>query len=112
MTTIGELNRRLTLEAPVGVSDGVGGTTVTWQPVTTVWAQVRSRFGNKRQWGEALNSEITHRIRIRRTSELGPNMRFTEGGRIFEIRSLIEDGRQWTDCLCREKPLASPNQQS
>jgi hypothetical protein len=39
-------------------------------------------------------------------------MRFTEGGRIFEIRSLIEDGRQWTDCLCREKPLASPNQQS
>ena len=105
MTRIGQLNRRLTLEAPVTVSDGVGGTMVTWQPVARLWAEVRSRLGDKRQWAEALTSEATHLIRIRRTRQLASNMRFTEGTRVFEIRSVIEDGRHWTDCLCREKPL-------
>ena len=85
---------------------------MTWQPVATLWAEVRSRFGTEHQWAEALTSDATHLIRIRRTSGLGPNLRFTEGDRIFEIRSLIEDGRRWTDCLCREKPLPSPAQPS
>jgi len=107
MTTIGELKRRLTLEAPFVVSDGVGGTTVTWQPVGKHWAEVRSRLGDKRQWAEALTSDATHLIRIRRTRKIGSNMRFTEGARVFEIRSVIEDGRQWTDCQCQEKPLPS-----
>jgi SPP1 family predicted phage head-tail adaptor len=107
VTTIGQLNRRLTLEAPFVVSDGVGGTTVTWQPVAKLWAEVRSRLGDKRQWAEAITSEATHLIRIRRTKQLASNMRFTEGTRVFEIRSVIEDGRHWTDCLCREKPLPS-----
>ena len=112
MTRIGQLDRRLTLEAPVAVSDGVGGTMVTWQPVTKLWAQVRSRLGDKRQWAEALTSEATHLIRIRRTRQLASTMRFTEGDRVFEIRSVIEDGRHWTDCLCREKPLPTPTQSS
>lgn len=112
MTKIGQLNRRLTLEAPVAVSDGVGGTSVSWQPVAKVWAEVRSRLGEKRQWAEALTSEATHLIRIRRTKALGSNMRFTEGARVFEIRSVVEDGRHWTDCLCREKPLPAPTQPS
>jgi SPP1 family predicted phage head-tail adaptor len=107
MTRIGQMNRRLTLEAPVAVADGTGGTTVTWQPVAKLWAEVQSRLGDKRQWAEALTSEATHLIRIRRTRQLASNMRFTEGARIFEIRSVIEDGRHWTDCLCREKPLPS-----
>ena len=110
MTTIGQLNRRLTLEAPIAVSDGVGGTTVTWQPVAKLWAEVRSRLGDKRQWAEAVTSEATHLIRIRRTRQLASNMRFTEGAQVFEIRSVIEDGRHWTDCLCREKPLPSAPQ--
>lgn len=105
MTRIGQLNRRLTLEAPVAVSDGAGGTNVTWQPVAKLWAEVRSRLGNERQWAEALTSEATHLIRIRRTRQLASNMRFTEGTRVFQIRSVIEDKRHWTDCLCQEKPL-------
>ena len=112
MTKIGELNRRVTLEAPVTVSDGAGGTTVSWQPVAKLWAEVQSRLGDKRQWAEALTSEATHIIRIRRTKTLGSNMRFTEGTRIFEIRSVIEDGPHWTDCLCREKPLPPLTQPS
>ncbi|MFW6076656.1 MAG: phage head closure protein [Hyphomicrobiales bacterium] len=112
MTRIGQLNRRLTLETPVATSDGAGGTVVTWQPVTKLWAQVRSRFGNERQWAEALASEATHVIRIRRTRQLASTMRFTEGKRVFEIRSVIEDGRHWIDCLCREKPLPTPTQSS
>jgi len=107
VTNIGQLNRRLTLEAPIAVSDGVGGTIVTWRPVAKLWAEVNSRLGDKRQWAEALTSEATHHIRIRRSKTLASNMRFTEGARVFEIRSVIEDGRHWTDCLCREKPLPS-----
>lgn len=112
MTTIGQLNCRLTLEAPATVGDGAGGTAVTWQPVAKLWAEVRSRLGNERQWAEALTSEATHLIRVRRNRQLGTNMRFTEGARVFEIRSVIANGRQWTDCLCQEKPLPSTTLQS
>lgn len=112
MTRIGQLNRRLTLEAPIAVSDGVGGTSLAWRPMAKLWAEVRSRLGDKGQWAEAVASEATHLIRIRRTRQLASNMRFSEGERIFEIRSVIEDGRHWTDCLCREKPLPASTQTS
>ena len=71
-----------------------------------------AQYTSERQWAEAVTSEATHIIRIRRTKTLGSNMRFTEGTRIFEIRSVIEDGPHWTDCLCREKPLPPLTQPS
>ena len=40
MTQPGELDRRLTLEAPVETDDGAGGVTRSYQTVTTLWAAV------------------------------------------------------------------------
>lgn len=105
MTTIGRLSRRLTLEAPVATEDDAGGTAVTWQPVATLWAEVDSRFGRERSWAEALTTEATHRITIRRRRDIAPGMRFTEGARVFDMQSLVDEKRRWTVCLCQERPL-------
>jgi head-tail adaptor len=43
MTTPGDLNRRLVLEAPVEADDGAGGVTRLYDVVTTLWAQVVPR---------------------------------------------------------------------
>lgn len=106
MSPIGRLNRRLTLEAPQRSPDEAGGWNVTWAPVATLWAEVRSSLGRERPWAEAMTAEATHRIRIRHRTGVGAEMRFTLAGRIFEIRSVIENGRRWLICLCQEKPLA------
>lgn len=105
MTRIGRLDRRLTLEAPQTSPDGAGGTTVSWMPVATLWAEVRSALGGERPWAERLTAEATHRIRIRHRTDIGPEMRFTLADRIFDIRSIVEEGRRWVVCLCEEKPL-------
>jgi SPP1 family predicted phage head-tail adaptor len=40
ITKIGDLNRRLVLQAPVETDDGAGGVTRSYSAVTTLWAQV------------------------------------------------------------------------
>jgi len=40
MTEIGDLNRRLVLEAPAESADGEGGVARSYVTVTTLWAQV------------------------------------------------------------------------
>ena len=39
MTSPGDLNRRLVLEAPIETDDGEGGVTRGYATVTTLWAQ-------------------------------------------------------------------------
>lgn len=105
MTAIGRLDRRLVLEAPQATADGAGGSAVAWTAVATVWAEVRSQPGGERLAGEAVTAEVTHRVRIRRRGDVRPSMRFLDGSRVLDIRSVVDDGRRWLLCLCQEKPV-------
>jgi hypothetical protein len=40
MTTIGDLNRRLVIEAPVETDDGTGGVTRSFAVAATVWGNI------------------------------------------------------------------------
>ncbi|WP_197470815.1 head-tail adaptor protein, partial [Sulfitobacter sp. HI0054] len=46
-----QLNRPLVLEAAQRVSDGAGGHHEVWQPVGTLWAEVRARTGRETAQG-------------------------------------------------------------
>ena len=70
MTTAGELNRRLVLEAPVESADGAGGVTRTYAPVVTLWAKVEPVSARSAVVADAPGATVTHRITIRRYAAL------------------------------------------
>ncbi len=92
MTTAGELNRRLVLEAPVESPDGAGGVTRAYAPAMTVWAKVEPVSARNAVVADAPGATITHRITIRQYAAVTTRHRFVEGSTVYRIVSLREDG--------------------
>jgi len=104
---LSRLNRRLDIETPQSVSDGVGGAIITWLPVGTIWASLKPHHNIETPNAEKVTAQTTHTITIRYRSDLMPDMRFVLGVRTFEIISIINVQEQnfWLECLCVEKVL-------
>ena len=95
MTRIGKLRHRLTLEAPATTADEIGGRSVTWTPVASVWAVIETVNGNEVGAGDATQARAFHRITIRHRGDAGPAMRLIMGARVFEIIAVRDpDGRR------------------
>jgi SPP1 family predicted phage head-tail adaptor len=86
---IGSLRRRMTLEQPTRVADGGGGVTVTWTPVTDLWAELTGLSGAEAVAGDGLQGRVTHQITIRRRTGIVPAMRFRMGQRVFVIETVL-----------------------
>lgn len=96
--------KRLVLEAPVEVPDSIGGATITYQPIATLWGEVIAKSGRETSEGGRLEGVIETRIRIRFHEAIDARMRFRLGQRIFAIRAAFdaEGTRRWTTCLVDE----------
>jgi SPP1 family predicted phage head-tail adaptor len=110
---IPRLSTRLTLEAPQRVADGGGGWQVVWQPLGTLWADLRPSSARERVSGERETSRVTHRITVRSAPEGSDRrptaeQRFRKGGRIFAIRGVAEadDRGAYLTCWVEEGPFA------
>lgn len=107
MTEIGELDKRITFQAPTRVRDGTGGFTITWTDIATVWAKKTVHRSDEavqdmQETGVAIyNWRIRFRRNIRtewRIKEgdqymaiIGPPMEKDEGG-----------GAHWLDITAKE----------
>ena len=90
MTNIGELNRRLVLEAPVESDDGSGGVTRSYQAVTTVWAQVTPVSARADVAADSLGGARRYAIVIRARDDVSTRHRLREGARIYRILAARE----------------------
>ncbi|MBI2713656.1 MAG: phage head closure protein [Rhizobiales bacterium] len=88
MTAIGELNRRLVLEAPSETADGAGGVTRLYDVVTTLWAQVTPVSARADIAAGSLGSVLRTRIVIRKRSDVSTRHRLLDGARIYRILSV------------------------
>ncbi len=103
-----DLNKRITIEAPMRATDSQLGETVTWATIASavpaaIWPvsaseQVRA--------GQAAMT-ITHRIRIRYRRVMKPDWRISWAGRYFNIVSITDpnEAHKWLDLLCKEVVL-------
>lgn len=101
-----KLNRRLTLEDPLRVSDGLGGFSTTWQPQGDLWAEVALRSG--RETAGLSQTQLTIRLRAApQGSSLRPraDQRFREGERIYHIDAVHESdaSRRYLTCRAHEE---------
>jgi SPP1 family predicted phage head-tail adaptor len=105
VTAIGELRHRLELQAPVETPDGAGGVTRGWESLGQVWAAIEPVSMNDVVAADKRLGRITHRIVIRRRSEIVTTHRFVLGQRIFvllSVREADERGR-FLECLAEEE---------
>ena len=85
MTEIGDLNRRLVLEAPVESDDGEGGVTRSFAAVTTLWAQVVPLTERADVTAASLGALLRYRIDIRYRSDVTTHHQFQDGTAIYRI---------------------------
>jgi SPP1 family predicted phage head-tail adaptor len=104
MTSIGELNRRITLQYQTKVSDSMGGFTTTWNDAATVWAAIWPTSANEITAANATSMVVSHRIRIRYRSVLKSSWRVKFGLRYFNIVSILNpnESNEYLDLMCKE----------
>lgn len=102
--TIGELNKRVTLQYPTVAKDSLGTPVTTWNDAATVWAAIWPVSANEIVKNNASVMIITHRIRIRFRSVLKSSWRIKFGNRYFSIVSIINpnEAREYLDIMCKE----------
>ena len=101
---IGDLNKRITIQAATKVNDDMGGFIIAWADIDTIWAAIWP-IGAKELILSMQNvMEITHRVRIRYRSVLRPEWRLKFGTRYFAILSIINpnERNEWLDLICKE----------
>jgi SPP1 family predicted phage head-tail adaptor len=91
---LSQLNRRVALEAPALNSDGGGGYSASWNTVATVWAAIEPLSGADVFGPDVSEARVKYRIAIRRRADVFAGMRVNDGGRLFAIKAVLDDGPQ------------------
>lgn len=86
----GRLRHRLTLQEPVEARNSYNEVITTWALVAVVWGSVEPLSGREFFDAEHVQSEITHRVRLRYRAGITPEMRVLHEGRDLRIESVID----------------------
>jgi head-tail adaptor len=85
MTGAGDLNRRLTLEAPSDTDDGAGGVTRDYAAAASLWAQLLPLSARADAAADSLGGALRYRIVVRAGAVITTRHRLRDGARIFRI---------------------------
>jgi SPP1 family predicted phage head-tail adaptor len=101
---IGTLNKRIILQQSTRTSDGMGGFSLTWADVSTVWASIWPLSASETVESMKTNMTISHRIRIRYRGDLRASWRIRFGNRYFSVVSIINpsEKNQMLELMVRE----------
>lgn len=107
MIAAGTLSKRVTIVRLDPFEDGAGGSDGTWRDQAAVWAEILPVRGTERIQSLAVESTVTHRVRIRKDAfpTLTAADRLREGGRSFHLVSVIDYGErgEFFECLAEER---------
>jgi SPP1 family predicted phage head-tail adaptor len=101
---IGRARARAILEAKVLSADGGGGFAETWEPYALAWGELVAQSGGESVEAGRVESRVSHRLTIRRRTDVSANHRVRVGERVFAILAVIDEGPQafWMTLLCQE----------
>jgi len=102
---IGDLNKRIDIQAQTRVADGMGGFTVVYTTLaSSVAAAIWPTSANETVQANALVMVISHRVRIRYRSVMKASYRLKYGNRYFNIVSIINqnEANKYLDLMCKE----------
>ena len=102
---IGDLDKRISIQAETRVGDGMGGFTSSWATVaSSIAAAIWPVSASETVKANALTMVTTHRVRIRYRSVMRPSWRVSWAGRYFAIVSIIDpnEDHKMLDLMCKE----------
>lgn len=82
---ISDLRSRITIQQKTRTPDGIGGATVSWTDLDTVWARVESMATRERYYADKLAPNTSHQITIRYRTDITAQMRVMYDGRMFSV---------------------------
>lgn len=113
MIADGELQRRITFDKRVEVSDEYGNTQAGWEPQFTRWAKVKAKLGGEAVTAARLQSQNTVNITVRasrKTRLIREDWRARDQaeGIEYAIKSIVDpdDGGAWLELLCQTNAAA------
>lgn len=102
----GELSSRGRIQRPVETPDGMGGTTVQWTDVATVW--VKRTPGNGREFWNVQHAQpsASHVLTIRYRADVLVSWRMIIGTAVYRVLASAEDqdvSHRWLILTCEEQ---------
>jgi SPP1 family predicted phage head-tail adaptor len=85
VTAPGDLNRRLTLLAPVETADDEGGVVRSYQTVTTLWAQVLPLSAGAEVAADSLGAALRYAIVIRYRDDVTTRHQLQDGAHVYRV---------------------------
>lgn len=93
----GKLDQRITITRQVLVSDNMGGNTVTWSTIGSLWAAVAPMSGRERDMANQTESPRNYRFTVRRTAaslNILAKDRITWGSKVMNVRFIADAGNR------------------
>ena len=101
----GKLRHIIDIQQQSTTQDSYGEAVDTWTNLySSVYASIEDMKAREFYSGEKLNSEITHKIRIRYKASILPKMRVKFGTRYFNIETIVnwQERNIFLDIMCKE----------
>ena len=100
----GELRHRITIQKLNNSQNEYGEVSELWEDILNVRAGIYPISGKEFFAAETVNSEISHKVKIRYIEGRMPNMRIKFNNRIFSIESVInfQERNIELQLLCKE----------
>jgi len=101
---IGDLKQRITLQQQTKTSDSMGGFTVAWVDVATVWAKKTTHRSDEAMQAMAMTGTALHNYRIRYRTDVKSSWRIKDGDRYLNIIGppIEVERRSWLDITAKE----------
>jgi len=101
---IGDLNKRIEIQIPTMVSNGMGGFITSYSTTATIFAAIWPVSAAETVQSMQPTMTISHRVRIRYRSVLRASWRIKFGLRYFNIVSIINPNErgEYLDIMCKE----------
>lgn len=96
----GQLNRRITLQAPVTGQDEYGQPLTGWTDVATVWASITDMTGREYIAAAAVQASVQTRITIRYRAGIVAAMRVLHGADVYNVEAVLERDSQVLNLMC------------
>ena len=103
---IGDLRKRVTIEAEAQTADGAGGYALAWTTIATVWGEIQPITGKKLFFAQHLEGRVTHHVTLRWDPDVAitTDMRVSYNSRLFNIHAVNNTGEtnRWAELLVEE----------
>lgn len=106
MTSIAELDKRITFQSELRTPDGMGGFSISWRDMATVWAKKTTHRSDEAMQAMAVTGTAIHNFRIRYRTDVRSSWRVKEGNRYYNIigppMEKVEGSQRWLDVTVKE----------